>query len=54
MDSLQQKKFEYEPKTELGKKLWELRKKIIADPSVQLKNWEEIEAEIDEIRGRNR
>jgi hypothetical protein len=53
IDILQQKKSEYQPKTELGKKLWELRKKIIADASVQLKNWEEIEAEIDEIRGRN-
>ena len=54
MDNLQQKKSEYQPKTELGKKLLELRKKIIADPSVQLKNWQEIEAEIDEMRSRNR
>ena len=52
--SLQQQKSEYQPKTELGKKLWKLRQKIVADPSVQLKNWEEIEAEIDDIRGRNR
>ncbi len=54
IDSLQQKKTAYQPKTELGKRLWKLRQKIIADPSVQLKNWEEIETEIDEMRGRRR
>ncbi|HAC62745.1 MAG TPA: hypothetical protein DCF68_04230 [Cyanothece sp. UBA12306] len=54
IDNLKKEKSNYKPKTELGKKLWELRQKIVADPSVQLKNWEEIEAEMDEIRGRNR
>jgi hypothetical protein len=53
MDTLQQKKADYQPKTELGKKLWELRQKIIADPKVKLLDWEEIETELDEIRGRS-
>lgn len=54
IDKIQQKKSEYQPKTELGKQLWELRQNILADPSVKLKNWEEIEEEIDEIRDKNR
>ncbi len=53
MDVLQQKKSDYQPQTELGKKLWELRQKIVADPNVKLLDWEGIEAELDEIRGRN-
>ena len=53
MEALQQKKADYQPKTELGKKLWELRQKIIADPNVKLLDWEGIEAELDEIRGRS-
>ncbi len=53
IDTLQQKKADYQPKTELGKKLWELRQKIIADPNVKLLDWEGIEAELDEIRGRS-
>ena len=53
IDALQQKKTDYQPKTELGKKLWKLRQKIIADPNVKLLDWEGIEAELDEIRGRS-
>ena len=54
MDTLQQKKkAAYQPKTKLGKKLWELRQKIVADPNVKLLDWEGIEAELDEIRGRH-
>lgn len=52
IDILQQKKVHYQPKTELGKKLWKLRQDIIDNPDVKLLDWEEIEAEIDEIRGR--
>lgn len=52
IDALQ-KKADYQPKTELGKKLWELRQKIIADPNVKLLDWKGIEAELDKIRGRN-
>lgn len=33
IDDLQKKKSEYQPKTELGQKLWELRQKIVADPN---------------------
>lgn len=54
IDTLKQNKNVFTPKTELGKKLWKLRKKIVADPNVKLLNWEEIEIEIDEIRDKNR
>ena len=54
MDALQQKKADYQPKTELGKKLWRIRQKIVADPKVKLLDWEGIEAELDEIRGRTK
>ena len=54
IDSLQQKKAEYQPKTELGKKLWQIRQKILANPNIKLLDWDDIEAELDEIRGRNR
>ena len=54
IDSLQQKKAEYQPKTELGKKLWQIRQKIVANPNIKLLDWDDIEAELDEIRGRNR
>ncbi len=50
MDVLQQKNYDYQPKTELGKKLWKLRQKILANPNVKLLDWEGIEAELDEIR----
>ncbi|MEA5535631.1 hypothetical protein [Crocosphaera sp. XPORK-15E] len=53
INTLQQKKSDYQPKTELGKKLWELRQKIVVDPNIKLLDWDEIEAELDEIRGRN-
>lgn len=53
MDVLQQEKADYQPKTELGKKLWELRQKITADPNIKLLDWEGIEAELAEIRGRS-
>ncbi len=42
----------YQPKTELGKKLWEIRQKNIADPNVKLLDWDGIEAELAKIRGR--
>lgn len=53
INTLQQKKSDYKPKTELGKKLWKLRQKIVADPNIKLLDWDGIEAELDEIRGRN-
>lgn len=52
IEELQQKKASYQPKTELGKKLWKLRQKIVSDPNIKLLDWEGIEAELDEIRGR--
>lgn len=45
---------DYEPQTELGKKLWEIRQRIIKDSNVKLLDWDDIETELDEIRGRNR
>jgi hypothetical protein len=44
----------YQPQSELGKKLWEIRQKIIKDPHIKLLDWDDIESELDEIRGRNR
>lgn len=44
----------YQPQTELGKKLWEIRQKAIKDRQIKLLDWDDIEAELDEIRGRNR
>lgn len=43
-------KINFQPKTELGKKLWELRQKAIAAQPT-LKNWEEVEEEIAQRRG---
>ena len=42
----------YQPQTELGKKLWEIRQRIVNDPNVKLLDLDDIEAELDEIRGR--
>ena len=45
----------FQPKTERGKKFWELRQKNIAsNPNLKLLDWDDIEAELDEIRGRKR
>lgn len=40
----------FQPKTELGKKLWELRQKAIA-AQTPLRTWEELEEEIAQRRG---
>ena len=39
----------YKPKTRLGKKLWEIRKRIVAS-GTPLLGWEEIEKEVAERR----
>jgi len=44
----------YKPQTELGKKLWEIRQKIIKDPNIKLLDLDDIEAELDEIRSKNK
>jgi hypothetical protein len=44
----------YKPQTELGKNLWEIRQKIIKDPNTKLLDLDDIEAELDEIRSKNR
>lgn len=41
----------YQPKTELGKKLWQIRNKAIAEGKIKLLDWEGIEREIAERRG---
>lgn len=43
-----------QPQTELGKKLWEIRQKIINDSHIPLLTLDEIESELDEIRGKTR
>ena len=41
----------YQPKTELGKKLWAIRQKAIANnPNIKLLELDEINAELDEMR----
>lgn len=44
----------YKPQTELGKKLWQIRQKIVQNPDIKLLDLDEIEAELDEIRGKNK
>jgi hypothetical protein len=41
---------EFQPKTELGRQLWELRKQIVASGEPLL-DWEDLEREIAERRG---
>jgi len=41
---------EFQPKTALGRRLWELRKKIVASGEPLL-DWEDLEREIAERRG---
>ncbi|GFE67692.1 hypothetical protein [Chroococcus sp. FPU101] len=41
----------FQPKTELGKKLWELRQKAIAAGKVKFLDWDGIEQEIAQRRG---
>jgi len=40
----------YKPKTELGKKLWEIRCKSLAN-NPKLLTWDEVDAEISDRRG---
>ncbi len=41
----------YEPKTKIGKKLWQIRTQAIAEGKIELLDWEGIEKEIAERRG---
>lgn len=41
---------EFHPRTELGRRLWELRKKIVASGEPLL-DWDDIEREVAERRG---
>lgn len=50
IDDLKKKKSDYQPKTELGKKLWELRLKSLGKQPL-LNTWEEVEQELAERRG---
>ncbi|VXD21825.1 conserved hypothetical protein [Planktothrix serta PCC 8927] len=43
----------YQPQTELGKKLWQIRQRIINDPNIKLLDLDDIKAELDEIRSKN-
>jgi len=40
----------YQPRTDLGKRLWEIRQRIVAS-GVPLLGWDEIERELAERRG---
>lgn len=44
----------YKPQTQLGKNLWEIRQKIIKDSNTKLLDLDDIEAELDEIRSKNK
>ncbi len=46
-DSAHKKPISFKPKTPLGKKLWEIRRRIVASGAALL-TWEEIEREIAE------
>jgi hypothetical protein len=41
---------EYEPRTELGGRLWEIRKRVIAAGRATM-TWDDIERELSELRG---
>lgn len=41
----------YQPKTELGKKLWQIRERAIASGKIELLDWDGIEREVAERRG---
>jgi len=41
---------EYEPRTELGKRLWEIRKRVVATGRATM-TWDDIERELSELRG---
>jgi len=43
----------FSPKTELAKKLWEIRQKVV-NSGVSLLTWDDIELELQERRGLNR
>ena len=43
----------YQPKTDLGKKLWAIRQKMLQNSDVKLLDWDEIEAEVNEMRGKD-
>jgi hypothetical protein len=49
-ESLEAQEPEFRPKTELGRRLWELRKQIVASGEPLLE-WEDLEKEIAERRG---
>lgn len=49
-EPIKSEEFTFQPKTPLGKKLWELRLKAIA-AQPPLKTWEELEQEIAQRRG---
>lgn len=42
----------HQPKTERGKKLWALRQQIVNKSDVKLLDWDDIEAEMNKIRGK--
>lgn len=44
----------YQPQTELGQKLWAIRQKIKQNPEIKLLTLDEINQELDEIRGKTR
>ena len=44
------KEEEYEPRTELGKRLWEIRKRVVAAGRATM-SWDDIERELSELRG---
>ena len=49
---LEKEQYFYQPKTDFGKKLWQIRAKILHDLNIQLLDLQEIELELDELRNR--
>ena len=52
MDALRHEQYSYKPKTDFGKKLWQLRSKVLNDHNIQLLDLQGIELELDELRNR--
>jgi hypothetical protein len=45
---------EYRPRTQLGRRLWELRQQILAEGNVELLDWDGVARELAERRGESK
>jgi len=52
MDALHPEQYLYQSKTDFGKKLWQLRAKVLDDQNIQLLDLQGMELKLDELRNR--